>query len=71
MGEVALQEFDVKIGLRGSVLSPLLNIIAVLDLTSMRTITKDATNNLLYADDLVLVVNGKQELHDTLLVTRN
>ena len=27
-GEVALEEFDVKIGLRGSVLSPLLSIIA-------------------------------------------
>ena len=25
----------------------------------------------LYADDLVLVANGKQELHETLLVTRH
>ena len=32
---------------------------------------KDAMNNLLYADDLVLVANGKQELHETLLVTRH
>ena len=32
--EVALEEFDVKIGLRGSVLSPLLSIIAILDLTN-------------------------------------
>ena len=68
MGEVALEEFDVKIGLRGSVLSSRLSIIAVLDLTSRRTIMKDAMNKLLYADDLV--ANGKQELQETLLVTR-
>ena len=53
-------------------LSPLLSIIiAVLDLTNRKTIMKDAMNNLLYADDLVLVANGKQELHETLLVTRH
>ena len=70
-GEVALVEFDVKIGLRGSVLSPLLSIIAILDLTNRNTIMKDAMNTLLYAeDDLVLVANGKQELQETLLVTR-
>ena len=27
-------------------------------------------NTLLYADDVVLVANGKQELQETLLVTR-
>ena len=69
-GEVALEEFDVKIGLRGSVLSPLLSIIAILELTNRKTIMKDAMNTLLYADDLVLVANGKQELQETLLVTR-
>ena len=69
-GEVALEEFDVTIGLRGSVLSPLLSIIAILDLTNRKTIMKDAMNTLLYADDLVLVANGKQELQETLLVTR-
>ena len=69
-GEVALEEFDVQIGLRGSVLSPLLSIIAILDLTNRKTIMKDAMNTLLYADDLVLVANGKQELQETLLVTR-
>ena len=47
-GEVALEEFDVKIGLRGSVLSPLLSIIAILDLTNRKTIMKDAMNTLLY-----------------------
>ena len=69
-GEVALEEFDVKSGLRGSVLSPLLSIIAILDLTNRKTIMKDVMNTLLYADDLVLVANGKQELQETLLVTR-
>ena len=69
-GEVALEEFDVKIGLKGSVLNPLLSIIAILDLTNRKTIMKDAMNTLLYADDLVLVANGKQELQETLLVTR-
>ena len=69
-GEVALEEFDVKIGLRGSVLNPLLSIIAILDLTNRKTIMTDAMNTLLYADDLVLEANGKQELQETLLVTR-
>ena len=69
VGEVALDEFDVKIRQRRrSVLSPLLSIIAVLDLTSKKTIMKDAMSKLLYADDLVLAANGKQELHETLLV---
>ena len=46
-------------------LSPLLSI-AVLDLISRKTAMKDAMRKLLYADDLVLVPNGKQELQDTL-----
>ena len=71
VGEVALEEFDVKIRQRRrSVLSPLLSIIAVLDLTSKKTIMKDAMSKLLYADDLVLAANGKQELQETLLVIR-
>ena len=66
MGEGASEEFEVKIGLRqGSVLSPLL-FIAVLDLISMKTVMKDALKKLLYADDLTLVANGKQELQETL-----
>ena len=69
VGEVALDEFDVKIRQRRrSVLSPLLSIIAVLDLTSKKTIMKDAMSKLLYADDLVLAANCKQELQETLLV---
>ena len=60
------EEFEVKIGLRqGSVLSPLL-FIAVLDLISRKTVVKDAMKKLLYADDLALVTNGKQELQETL-----
>ena len=69
VGEVALDEFDVKIRQRRrSVLSPLLSSIAVLGLTSKKTIMKDAMSKLLYADDLVLAANGKQELQETLLV---
>ena len=66
MGEGASGEFDVKIGLRqGSMLSLLLFIL-VLDLISRKTVMKDAMKKLLYADDLALVVNGKQELQETL-----
>ena len=47
-------------------LSPLL-FIAVLDLTSRKTVTKDdAMRKLIYADDLALVANGKQELQEPL-----
>ena len=46
-------------------LSPLL-FVAVLDLISRKMVVKDATKKLLYADDLALVANGKQELHETL-----
>ena len=66
VGEGASEEFEVKIGLRqGSMLSPLL-FIAVLDLISRKTVVKDTMKKLLYADDLTLVANGKQELHETL-----
>ena len=66
VGEGASEEFDVKIGLRqGTLLSPLL-FIAVLDVSSRKTVMKDAMKNLLYADDLALVVNGKHELQETL-----
>ena len=46
-------------------LSPLL-FIAVLDLISRKMLAKDAMKTLLYADDLALVANGKQELHETM-----
>ena len=66
VGEGASDEFEVKIGLRqGSVLNPLL-FIAVKDLISRKTVVKDAMKKLLYADDLALVTNGKQELQETM-----
>ena len=66
VGEGVSEEFEFKIGLRqGSVLSPLL-FIAVLDLISSKTVVKDAMKKLLYADDLALVANGKQELQETM-----
>ena len=66
VGEGASEEFEVKIGLRqGSVLSPLLSI-AVLDLITRKTVVKDAMKKLLYANDLALVANGKQELQATM-----
>ena len=46
-------------------LSPLF-FKAVLDLISRMTLMKDAMKKLLYAEDLALVANGKQELHETL-----
>ena len=66
VGEGDSEEFEVKNGLRqGSVLSPLL-FIAVLDLISRNTVVKDAMKKLLYADDLALVTNGKQQLQETM-----
>ena len=40
--------------------------IALLYLISRKTVMKDALKKLLYADDLALVANGKQELQETL-----
>ena len=40
--------------------------IAVLDLISRKTVMNDAMKKLLYADDLTLVANGRQELRETL-----
>ena len=66
VGEGASEEFEIKIGLRqGSVLSPLL-FTAVLDLISRETVVKGDMKKLLYADDLVVVTNRKQELQETL-----
>ena len=66
VGEGASEEFEVKNGLRqGSVLSPL-QFIAVLDLISRKTVVKDAMKTRLYADQLALVTNGKQELQETM-----
>ena len=40
--------------------------IAVLDLISRKRVVKDAMQKLLYADNLALVANGKQELQETM-----
>ena len=67
VGEGASEDFEVKFGLRpGSMISPLLLFIAVLDLISRKTVMEDAMKKLLYADDLALVANGKQELQETM-----
>ena len=66
VGEGDSGEFEVMIGLRqGSVSSQLL-FIAVPDLISRKTVVKDATKKLLYTEDLALVINGKQELQETM-----
>ena len=66
VGEGDSEEFEVKIGLRqGSVLSQLL-FITVVVIISRKTVVKDAMKKLLYADDLALVANGKQELQETM-----
>ena len=64
VGEGASNELEFKNELRqGSVLSTLL-FIAVLNLISKKTV---AMKTLLYADDLTLVTNGKQELNETMV----
>ena len=63
--EVIINEDKPQSVGQGSVLSPLL-FIAVLDLISSKTVVKDDMKKLLYADDLALVANGKQELQETM-----
>ena len=46
-------------------LSPLL-FIEVLDLINRKMVMKDVMKKLLYADNLALVPNGKQELQETM-----
>ena len=66
VGEGASEAVEVNIGLRqGSGLSPLL-FTSVLDFISRKTVMNDAMKKLLYADDLALVANSKQELQETL-----
>ena len=66
VGEGTSEEFDVKIVQRQGTVLSLLLFIAVLDLISRKTVVKDAMKKLLYADDLALVANGKQELQETM-----
>ena len=66
VGEGASEEFEVKIGLKQGTVLSLLLFITVQDIISRKTVVKDAMKKLLYADDLVLVANGKQELQETM-----
>ena len=60
------EEFPFNISLsQGSALSPLL-FIMVMELISRNVSTKDVLRKMMYADDLVIIAEGKQELHEVL-----
>ena len=60
------EKFSVNIGLRqGSALSPLLFIV-VMELISRKVSMKDTSRQLLYADDLAIVAEDKEELNESL-----
>ena len=66
VGSGMSDEFQVNIGLRqGSALSPLLFII-VMELISRKISTTDALRKIMYADDLVIVAEHREELQDAL-----
>ena len=60
------EQFSVNIGLRqGSALSPLLFIV-VMELISRKVSMKNTSRKLLYADDLAIVAEDKEELNESL-----
>ena len=60
------EQFRVNISLRqGSALSPLLFIV-VMELISRKVSMKDTSRKLLYADDLAIVAEDKEELNESL-----
>ena len=62
VGSGMSNEFQVNIGLRqGSALSPLLFIL-VMELISRKISTTDALRKIMYADDLVIVAEHREEL---------
>ena len=66
VGSGMSDEFEVNLGLRqGSSLSPLL-FIMVMDLISNKASTRDVLRKFLYADDLAVVMESKQELQEVL-----
>ncbi len=64
VGEGASEEFEVKMDSAGQRAEPA--AVHILYLISRNTVMKDAMKKLLYADDLALVANGKQEQQETL-----
>ena len=66
VGSGMSNEFQVNIGLRqGSALSPLLFIL-VMELISRKISTTDALKKIMYADDLVIVAEHRDEWQGTL-----
>ena len=66
VGSELSEEFPVNIGLRqGSALSPLL-FIMVMEIISRKISTKDILRKMMYADDLAIIAESKQELQKVL-----
>ena len=71
VGSGMSEEFGVNIGLRqGSALSPLL-FIMVMEVISRKVSTKNVLRKLLYADDLAVAKESKQELQEALVEWKN
>ena len=66
VGSGLSEEFPVNIGLRqGSALSPLL-FIMVMEIISRKISTKAILRKMMYADDLAIIAESKQDLHEVL-----
>ena len=66
VGSELSEEFPVNIGLRqGSALSPLV-FIMVMGLISRKISTKDVLRRRMYADDLAIIAESKQDLQEVL-----
>ena len=66
VGSGMSNEFQVNIGLRqGSALSPLLFIL-LMELISRKISTTDALRKIMYADDLVIIAEHREEWQGTL-----
>ena len=66
VGSGLSEEFPVNIGLsQGSALSPLL-FIMVMEIISRKISTKDILRKMMYADELVIIAESKQDLQEVL-----